>query len=115
MISAKHLAVAFVASAVVFTRAGLVAQNSGERLEITAFAVSMGTIATGANAVVAITVTRWTTPADRKRLATTLIEKGDKALLSELQRMPSHGRFRIPGLTGPDPHQLRLGHDLRYA
>ena len=29
--------------------------------------------------------------------------------------MPSHGRFSIPGLVGPDPHQLRLGNPLRYA
>jgi hypothetical protein len=96
------------------TTAGVQTQNT-EKLEITAFAVSMGTIATGANAVVDITINSWSTAAERERLIETMISKGGDALLRELQRSPSHGRFRIPGLTGPDPHQLRLGYDLRYA
>ena len=90
-------------------------QTNGEKLEITAFAVSMGTVATGANAVVDITIDRWSTAAEREKLITTMVEKNGDALLRELQRMPEHGRFRIPGLTGPDPHQLRLGNPLRYA
>jgi hypothetical protein len=88
---------------------------SNEKLEITAFAVNMSTIATGANAVIDIQITRWTTPEERKRLIATMVEKGGAALLPELQRMPSLGRFRVPGLTGPDPSNLRLGHDLYYT
>jgi hypothetical protein len=90
-------------------------QGSGEKLEITAFAVNMSNIATGANAVVQIDVNSWSTPEERQKLITVMLEKGPDALLRELQRMPSRGRFRIPGLQGPDPHQLRLGHDLRYT
>ena len=90
-------------------------QTSGEKLEITAFAVNMSNIATGANAVVQIDINSWSTPEERQKLITTMQEKGPDALLRELQRMPSRGRFRIPGLQGPDPHQLRLGHDLRYT
>jgi hypothetical protein len=97
------------------TTVGVGTQTTGDKLEITAFAVSMGTIATGANAVVDITIDRWSTAAERERLISAMLEKGSDALLRELQKMPRSGRFRIPGLTGPDPHQLRLGHDLRYT
>jgi hypothetical protein len=90
-------------------------QTSGEKLEITAFAVSMGTVGTGANAVVDIDIDRWSTAKERELLITTMVEKNSDALLRALQKMPSHGRFSIPGLQGPDPHQLRLGNPLRYA
>jgi hypothetical protein len=36
-------------------------------------------------------------------------------LLRELQKMKPKGRMRIPGWRGPDPHQARLGWDIRYA
>ena len=29
--------------------------------------------------------------------------------------MPDHGRISIPGWTGPDPHNARLGWELHYA
>jgi hypothetical protein len=29
--------------------------------------------------------------------------------------MPDHGRISIPGWTGPDPHNARLGWTLHYA
>jgi hypothetical protein len=90
-------------------------QTNQEKLEITAFAVNMSNIATGANAVVQIRIDRWSTPEERQHLITTMIERNSDALLRELQKMPAHGRFNIPGLTGPDPHELRLGHDLRYT
>jgi hypothetical protein len=90
-------------------------QTSGEKLEITAFAVNMSNIGPGSSAVVDITVDRWSTPAERELLITTMVEKKENELLKALQKMPSCGRFRIPGLVGPDPHQLRLGNPLRYA
>jgi hypothetical protein len=90
-------------------------QTAGEKLEITAFAVNMSNIATGANAVVEIRIDSWSTPEERQHLVTTMIEKNADALLRELQRAKVHGRFRIPGIMGPDPHQLSLGHDIRYA
>jgi hypothetical protein len=86
-----------------------------EKLYITAFAVNMSNIATGANAVVDIRINSWSTAAERQHLITTMLEKGSNALLRELQKSPEHGRWNIPGLQGPDPHQLRLGHDIRYA
>ena len=84
-------------------------------LRLTAWAVSMGTVGTGRNAVVDIRITRWTTPDERKKLLSTVIEKDQDAMLRALQKMPSHGRINVPGHTGPDPHQLVLGWTLHYA
>jgi hypothetical protein len=85
-------------------------------LELTAFAVNMSTVQRPAStAVLRIRITRWSTPEERERLITTAIEKGQDALLRELQRMPDHGRMSIPAWTGPDPHNARLGWELHYA
>jgi hypothetical protein len=90
-------------------------QTNGEKLEISAFAVNMSNIGPGSSAVVDITIDRWTTAAERELLIKTMLEKNSDALLRELQKLPSHGRFRIPGLIGPDPHNLRLGNPLHYT
>ena len=66
-------------------------------------------------AMVEIRVDSWSSPTERQHLIETMVEKGPDTLLRELQKTKSHGRFSIPGLRGPDPHQLRLGHDLHYA
>ena len=84
-------------------------------LRMTAFAVSMATAAPGATAVMDIRVKRWSTPAERENLINTAVEKGQDALLRALQKMPDHGRISIPGWTGPDPHNARLGWTLHYA
>jgi hypothetical protein len=91
------------------------AQTNGEKLEISAFAVNMSNIATGANAMVQITVNAWSTAEERELLITTVLEKGSDALLRALQKAPVKGRFRIPTARPPDPHHLSLGLDLRYA
>jgi hypothetical protein len=90
-------------------------QTNGEKLEITAWAVNMSNIATGANATVEFTIDRWSTSKDRERLITTMQEQGQDALLRVLQDMPSLGRMRFPALQGRDPLNARLGWDLRYA
>jgi hypothetical protein len=92
-----------------------IAQTSGEKLEISAFAVNMSNIGTGASAPVEISVERWSTTEQRQQLIDTMLSKGPDALLKELQKMPSTGRFRVPGIGGRDPLQLSLGWDLRYA
>jgi hypothetical protein len=84
-------------------------------VRLSAFAVNMSNIATGTTAVMDINITRWSTPKEREDLITTMVEKGQDQLLRTLQRMPAHGRMRIPGWTGPDPHNVRLGWDLRYT
>lgn len=85
------------------------------KLEITAFAVNMGNIVTGANTVMQIRIDRWSTAQERAGLITAMQEKGPDEMLKALRKMPVHGRFNIPGLQGPDPRELRLGHDIRYA
>lgn len=92
---------------------GVHAQN--EKLEISAFAVNMSNIATGSTAVVDITVNAWSTPEERERLLTTMVEKDSDALLRELQKAPVKGRLRIPAARPPDPHHLALGLNLHYA
>jgi hypothetical protein len=92
-----------------------VAQTPQEKLEITAFAVNMSNIATGSNAVVQIRIDSWSTDAERTALISTMVDKGEDALLSALQHAKVRGRWNIPGFMGPDIHQLRLGHDIRYA
>jgi hypothetical protein len=91
-----------------------IAQDA-EKLDISAFAISMGTVATGANQRVQIRINRWSTPEEREHLITVMLEKGPNDLLKALQKQPEKGRFSIPGLRGPDPHNLRLGHELRYT
>lgn len=92
-----------------------VAQTPQEKLEITAFAVNMSNIATGSNAVVQIRIDSWSTDAERQTLISAMVDKGEDALLSALQKAKVRGRWNIPGFTGPDIHQLRLGHDIRYT
>lgn len=101
--------------AVVLGATTLQAQTNDEKLEISAFAVNMSNIATGSNAVVQITVNKWSTAAERELLITTVMEKGSDALLRALQKTPDKGRFRIPSARQPDPHHLALGLDLHYA
>jgi hypothetical protein len=90
-------------------------QTHGEKLRITAFAVNMSNIGTGATATVEFDVDKWSTEAERTKLITTMVEKGPDALLSQLRDMPSHGRMRFPALRGRDPLNARLGWDIRYA
>jgi hypothetical protein len=107
--------VGIIGLAALVTAGSSSAQTSGDKLEITAFAVNMSNIVTGTTAVVDITINQWSSEAEREKLITTMLEKSSDTLLRELQRVPVKGRFRIPAARPPDPHQLALGHDLRYA
>jgi hypothetical protein len=79
------------------------AQNVKETF--TAFAINMSGVGRG-TATVDITIERWTTDEERKKLLATLQADGPKALVSALQDMPRAGRIRTPD---------RIGYDLRYA
>lgn len=73
----------------------------------TAFAVSTGGPNSGAVASqVQLTVTRWTTDAQRQALADALREKGADGLLDALREMPEAGFIRTPD---------SIGYPLRYA
>ena len=109
-----HLIVAALAAAV-FALSPASARAQNEKLEISAFAINMSNIATGANAVVQITINEWSTPEEREMLITTMIEKKPDDLLKALQKCSKKGFFRIPTARQPDPHHLSLGIDIRYA
>ena len=90
-------------------------QTNGEKLRISAWAVNMSNIGTGATAQVDFLVDRWSTEAERETLITTMLEQGQDGLLKKLRAMPSHGRMRFPAWQGPDPLHAALGWDLRYT
>jgi hypothetical protein len=99
-----------------FGLVSVVPAQEPDKLEITAFAVNMGSVGPAGATTVQITVDRWSTADERKDILATMVEMSNQdALLKALQKSSVKGRFRIPGLQGPDPHQLRLGHDIRYA
>jgi hypothetical protein len=84
-------------------------------IRMRAFAVNMTNVATGANGILEIIVDSWSTAAERERLLTTIVEKGQDKLVDELQKVPVKGRIRVPNWQGPDPNNYRLGWDLRYT
>ena len=91
------------------------AQTMGQKIRMTAWAVSMSNTATGANAVLDIRVDKWSTDQERQKLISTFLEKGQDGLLNALQKVPVKGRISNPGKRGPDPQQTRLGWNLRFA
>jgi hypothetical protein len=73
-----------------------------------AFAANLSNIQMGPRAqTIQIEITRWSTDGERDRLLTVLKEKGEKALLSELQKMPKVGSFRTPNSLAYDLHFAR--------
>ena len=94
---------------------GILAQTAGQPIRLSAWAVSMANVATGANAVLDIRVNKWSTQQQRQELIAVFLDKGQDALLGKLQDMPEMGRLSIPGRQGPDPTQTRLGWTLRYT
>ena len=114
MTTMRKLVVAAAATATMIAMP-VATETQGEQLEITAFAVNMSNIATGANNTINLSVKQWSTAEERERLVTAMVEKGPKELLKILSKAPEKGRFWIPTLRGPDPTNLRLGWTLRYA
>ena len=82
------------------------AQADQTPLKLTAFAINMSNVATGANAQVDININRWSTEAERQKLITAFVEKGPTKLLDALQDQKPVGIFKLPN---------RLGYDLRFA
>jgi hypothetical protein len=85
--------------------AGVAAADPVERL--TAFAVDMSNMAGARNtSTVDIVINRWTTDAERDRLAGALRENGADGLLRDLRKVKEVGRISGDG---------RLGYPLRFA
>ncbi len=91
------------------------AQTEGEPIRLSAWAVNMSNVATGANAIIDIRINKWSTLKERQELIVTFVDKGQDALLDKLRDLPEKGRMSIPGRQGPDPNQTRLGWNLRFA
>ena len=83
-------------------------------LRMSAFAVNMGG-GLRTTAVWDIRITRWTTEDERAKLLGQVVENKPNDLLRALTRLPDHGRIRVPGHRGPDPHKVVLGWTLHYA
>jgi hypothetical protein len=86
-------------------------------LRMTAWAINMSNTATGANGIVEIRVTKWSTTEERAALIGVFLDKGQDGLLRALEKIDAHGRIRLPGAMGPGraSGQGQLGNDLRYA
>jgi hypothetical protein len=90
--------------------------SATDRVVINGWALSMSTVAPGANQTIQITINRWSSPKQREHLIATFLEKKQDGLLRELAKQPELGRFNFPGYMGPDPNStMRLGTDIRYA
>jgi hypothetical protein len=79
--------------------------NMAKPEKLTAFAVDISNTAPRANATpVDITINRWSTDAERDRLLSVFRDKGQDALLAELQKLPVVGGIRTPGSLNYDLH-----------
>ena len=88
-----------VALAAVFSVAVPSAGSSIPALEkFTAFAVDVSTLTTRARtSPVDVVINRWSSDAERDRLLAVLHDKGQQALLTELQKLPAVGYISTPG------------------
>jgi hypothetical protein len=96
------IAAALVALVCSFTAA----QTLGRPERFTATAIAVGNEYGSGAGTVEITVDRWSTPAERERLVTALLQKGPDELLKQMQKIKPVGRIRTPD---------SIGYDLRYA
>ena len=82
------------------------AQSNIARPErFTAFAVDTSTLTNSARtSQVDIQINRWSTDAERDRLLTVFRDKGQGALLTELQKLPKVGSINTPGSLSYDLH-----------
>jgi hypothetical protein len=97
------------AVAAVLAIAGPAAQSNMAKPEkFTAFAIDTSNVAPRARtSQVDITINRWSTDAERDRLLSVFRDKGQDALLSELQKLPIVGYINTPGSLRYDLHFAR--------
>ncbi len=103
----RSLFVAAIAAAV-FAAVPAAQSNMAKPEKFTAFAVDISNTAPRANATaVDITINRWSTDAERDRLLSIFRDKGQDALLAELQNLPVVGGINTPGSLKYDIHFAR--------
>jgi hypothetical protein len=77
-------------------------------IKFTAFAVDTSTMTTRARtSTVDLVINKWSPDADRDRLLKVFRDKGQDALLSELQKLPTVGYISTPGSLRYDLHFAR--------
>jgi hypothetical protein len=92
------------------------AATPADKVRINGWALSMSTVAPGANQSIQITINKWSSAPQRERLINTFFEKKQDGLLRALEDEPELVRFNFPGYMGPDPNNtMRLGTTIRYA
>jgi hypothetical protein len=91
------------------------AQTNADKLHFTSFAINMSNVGTGKTELLEIDVDSWSLESERAQLVATAVDKGQDALLRELQKQPERGRIWAPQRQGPDPSHARLGWTLRYT
>ena len=101
----SSLLTAVLGLAVALGSPAVVAQTNGQPEEFSATAIVNNNLGAGAGRVI-MRVTRWSTEAERGKLARALLTKGPDSLLEDLRDMKSVGTIRTPD---------SLGYDLRYA
>lgn len=102
----RSIAVALFAVAVAVVgalAATAAAQTNGTPEKYNATAVNMGTGPTGMGRVL-VSVERWSTAADREKLAAELTAKGPEKLLDALRKNPKVGYIRLPNTLAWDLH-----------
>jgi len=109
------MAAALVVLSVAALMPTVAAQVPQPPILLRAFAVNMTNVAPGLNTVFEITINNWTSAEQRQKMITTMVDKGNDALVEEVRKAPVNGRIRIPSWQGPDPQNYRLGWDLRYT
>jgi hypothetical protein len=82
-----------------------IAQTNGQKEEFSAAAIRSDNLGSGAGRVI-MRVERWSSEAERERLAEALLKGGNAALLEALRDQKPVGTMRTPDT---------LGYDLRYA
>lgn len=81
--------------------------NTANAEKFTAFAVDTSTLTNSARtSPVDVVINRWSSDAERDRLLAVLHDKGQDALLRELQKLPAVGYLNAPG---------SLRYELRFA
>ncbi len=82
--------------------------NMAKPETFTAFAVDISNLTTRARtSPVDITIKRWSTDGERDRLLSVFRDKGQDALLGELQKLPVVGAINTPGSLSYDLHFAR--------
>jgi hypothetical protein len=83
--------VAIAASTLALGTPAINAQTAGQPVRLSAWAVSMSNVATGANGVLDIRIDKWSTDKEREQLIATFLDKGQDGLPEGPSKSPGEG------------------------